>query len=159
MGPRVFGVGPEGREGPGGDAEDAGGRGVFWAAHLSDGRGGEEAGAGEDQRGDGERGQHFHRATETLLVIVADGQQIHAVERRREEQPDQDQTHGRAEGVGNHPAQAFVEEGGRHAEHRFRTEPGCEDRRGDHVERQMPPGHGKVADLAASLADQVWLSK
>ena len=71
-----------------------------------------------------------------LAVVIADGEQIHAVERAREEQGDEDQAERGAEGVGNDAAQAVLGEGGRDGEHRFGAEPGGEHGGRAHVQRQ-----------------------
>jgi len=45
---------------------------------------------------------HLDAAAEFLLIEIAYGQQIHAVQRRGKKQPDQNQTHRRAERIGDH---------------------------------------------------------
>ena len=58
----------------------------------------------------------------------------------------------RAERIGDDAMQAFLEEGGRDAEHRLGAEPGGEHRRRNHVERQVAAGHGEVLGVVTRVA-------
>ncbi len=79
-----------------------------------------------------------------FLVEIAYGQEVHAVQRRGEEQPDQDQAHGGTERIGDNAMQPFLQEGGGDAEYRLGAEPSGEHRGGHHIERQVTPGDGKI---------------
>ncbi len=96
---------------------------------------------------DGDGGQHLDAAAELLFVEIAYGQQVHAVQRRGEKQPDQDQAHGGAEGIGDDAVQSFLQESRGDAEHRFGPEPRGEHRGGDHIKRQVAPGDGEIAGV------------
>jgi hypothetical protein len=79
-----------------------------------------------------------------LLVEVADGQQVHAVEQPREQQRGDHQAHRRAEGVAGDAAQAILGEGGRYRQHRFGPEPGGEHGGHVHVQWQRAAGDQEV---------------
>ena len=100
---------------------------------------------------DAERGQHLHRPAVALAVVVADGEQVHAVERAGEEEAHQDQAQARAERVGDDPREAVLDEGRRDAEHRLGAEPGREHRGGHDVHRHAPPGDREVLGVVHPL--------
>jgi hypothetical protein len=56
----------------------------------------------------------------------------------------QDQAQGRAEGVGHHAVQIFLQENRRNAQHRFGAEPGGKHGGRYHVERQVASGNREV---------------
>ena len=93
---------------------------------------------------DDDRADHLHGAPIALAVIVADGQQVHAVQLGGEKHTHQNQTTARAKRVFDHAVQAAVDELGRNAQHGFRTEPGGEGGGDDHGQGQVPAGHRKV---------------
>jgi len=98
---------------------------------------------------DDQRADDLDGAPIAVAVVVADGQQRHAVELAREEQAHQDQAHARAERVLDHAAQAALDELGGHAQHDLRAEPRGKRGGDDHVHGQMAPGNcevGRVLD-------------
>jgi hypothetical protein len=56
-------------------------------------------------------------------VEVAQGQDVELVQVAREDDAGDDQAHRGTEGVGDHAAEAVLDEGGGNAEHGFRAEP------------------------------------
>ena len=99
-------------------------------------RGQLRSGPAEVRNGDRDAGRHLDRLAVALSIEVADRQEIHAVERAREERRDKDQAEGRAERVGDHAAQPIAREGGRDRQHGLGAEPGGEHRGRAHVERE-----------------------
>ena len=79
-------------------------------------------------RHDGQRTQNFYCAVVAQPVVIADGEQVHAIQLAGEKQAGENQAQARTEGIGHHAAQAVFDEGGRDAEHSFRAEPGGEHR-------------------------------
>lgn len=100
---------------------------------------------------DDERADDLHTASITLAEKVADGQQGHAVELGREEQPHQDQAGSGAKGVFDYAAQSAVDEFGRDTQHHLRAKPGGEGGGDDHDQRQPAPGDGEVRRVLDAL--------
>ena len=96
---------------------------------------------------DDQRTDDFDGAAIALTVVVADGQQRHAVELGGKEQAHQNQAHARAERVFHHVVQTALDELGRHAQHDLRPEPGREGRGDDHVHRQMATSDREVGGV------------
>jgi hypothetical protein len=69
-------------------------------------------------------------------VVIADGEEIHAVELRGEEETDQDEAQAGAERVGDDPAQPLLQEGRGDAQHGLGAEPRRAHHRRYHVKRQ-----------------------
>ena len=96
-------------------------------------------------KGDADAHHQFHRAVVAPAVEVPDREEIHPVERAREEQPDQDEAQRGAERVGHEAAQPFAQECRGDAEHGLGAEPRGEHGGEHHVERQVPAGCNVVA--------------
>jgi hypothetical protein len=96
---------------------------------------------------DHDRAGHFDAAAEALAVVVADGEEGHAVELGGEEHADEHQAHARAERVLDHRAEAALDEPGRDAEHGLGAEPRREGRGDDHVQRQVAAGDCEVGGI------------
>lgn len=83
-------------------------------------------------------------ATVTILVIIADRHQVHPVQTFCKNETDDDQAHGRTERIGNDPYKPFLNECGRNAENRFRTEPGGKNHCCYNGHGQGTPRNGKI---------------
>ena len=84
-------------------------------------------------------------AAELVAIVVADGEQVHAVERPGKKQAHENQTQRRDERIGDHPAQTLAQESRRDSEYGFRAEPGREHGCHDDVYRQRAPRDRVVA--------------
>jgi hypothetical protein len=102
-------------------------------------RGPAEIGSRDRQAGD-----DFHRLAEALAIEIADRQQIHAVERARKEERNEQQAERRAERIRDDAPQAVAGERRGYREHRFGAEPRREHGRCAHVERQASTGEHEI---------------
>lgn len=89
---------------------------------------------------DADRQDQLGRAVIAHAEEVTQRQQVHAVQRAREDQAEEHQAHRGAERVGDQAAKTFVDEGGGDAEHGFGTEPGGEHHGQHHHHRQVAAG-------------------
>jgi hypothetical protein len=93
---------------------------------------------------DAQRGQHLDRAVVAQAEVVAQVRMFSLYSLLAKKEAGDDQAHRRAEGVGDHAAQAFLDEGGGNPEDRLGAEPGGEHRGGDHRQRQVAAGDGEI---------------
>ena len=93
---------------------------------------------------DDQRADHLDSSAIARAVVVADGQQIHAVELGRKKHTHQNQAHARAKRIFHQRMQSAFDELGRHAQHQLGPEPGRKGGGDDHVERQMTAGNGEI---------------
>ena len=96
---------------------------------------------------DDDRAEHLDEAAVARAVVVADGEQIHAVETPGNEQPHQDQAGTGAEGIFHDPAESILHEARRDAQHQLGAEPGGEGERDDHHQGQMAPRDREIGGV------------
>lgn len=82
---------------------------------------------------DAQAGGDLHHMIVAALVKVADGEELHAIERLREKQTHQDQAQAGTERISDDAVHAFFEEGRGNPQHGFRSEPGGEHGCGHNV--------------------------
>ena len=93
---------------------------------------------------DDDGAHHFHQSAIPLTVVIADGEQGHAVKLCGKKKAHKDQASARAKRVFNDTVQTALHKLGRDTQHGLRPKPGGKGGGDDHHQRQVAPCNGEV---------------